>query len=101
MKWRRQPKSAVVGNAVSVGDWVKNAGILGVGVGIVGILGPGHKLRMHQARMCLEQGARHNRPARIAHRYRGQEEEGRRMLLVCQSTRLEVLVVEEPHMIGR
>jgi len=47
-------RSAAVERTVGVGDKAKNRGILGVGVGIVGILGPGHKPRMHRARMCLE-----------------------------------------------
>jgi len=40
---------------------------------------------------------RHTRPAHVAHRCKGQEEAEYRKLLVC---RLEVLVVEQSHMIG-
>lgn len=43
---------------------------------------------------------RHTQPAHVAHRCKGQEEAGYHKLLVCQSTRLEVLVAEQSHMIG-
>jgi hypothetical protein len=50
----RSQTFAVAERTEGFGDGARNGGILGVGVGIVGILGPGHKAHMRRARMYLE-----------------------------------------------